>query len=66
MDLEELKANISTRHGTEILDYFRKLYGSNPGFFNKLTQLVRNHDGKVQLFDTNPDVNEMLRHTVTR
>ena len=64
IDLEELQANISTRQGTEILNYFRKLYGSNPSFFNKLTQLVRNHDGKVQLHDTNPDVNEMLQRVV--
>ena len=64
LDLEELRANMSTKQGSEILNYYRKLYGSNPAFFNKLSQLVRNHDGKVQLNDTNPDVNEMLQRVV--
>ena len=64
IDLHQMNANISTRQGSKILDYYRKLYGDNPSFFDKLTQLVRSYNGKVQPISTNPDANEMLRQTV--
>ena len=56
--------NLSTKHGTDILGYFRKLYGDNPDFFGKLTRLIRGYSGKVQPTSTNPDINEMLKKAV--
>lgn len=64
LNAPELMANLSTKQGSDILGYFRKLYGSNPSFFSRLTKLVKDYDGTVQLLDTNPDVNEMLRNNV--
>ena len=64
IDTQELKANISTRQGDDILRYYRKLFGGNPAFFNRLTQKVKEYDGKIQITDTNPEFNEMLRQLV--
>lgn len=53
-------ANVTEEDTTKNLDYYRKLWGDKAMFFEKLTQLLREHEGEVQRVWNSPVMNNTI------